>query len=259
MTKKKQKKEVKKIKQQKTVSFWKDKDKLLTIGLILGVTVLVFLSSLDNDFVNWDDEVNLLDNPYMAAFDWENIKGIFSNTVIGGYNPLSIFTFAIENALFGMENAFIYHLNNLILHLICVFFVYRIGLQLGLKSWGSILFAGLFAIHPMRVESIAWVTERKDVLYGAFYFAAFYYYLKYIIGKKKTVKFLYLTFVLFFFSLFAKIQAVALPLSMIAADYYFNRPLKIKLLLEKWAFFCHVSGHWFTGNLFITKNWNYWW
>lgn len=236
MAKKKQLKSKKKKKVSQVKPIWQQAS--FQVGLaILIVTTVLFIPSLDNHFVNWDDEVNLLDNPNMRSFDWESIKSIFSTNVIGGYNPLSIFTLAIENAIFGMEDAFIYHLDNLILHLICVFFVYRIGFQLGLNIWGSALLALLFGIHPMRVESVAWVTERKDVLFGVFYLAAFYHYIKYLRGNRKEKHLLYWTIGLFFFSLFSKIQAVALPLSMLAVDYYFGRPLKFKLILEKWVFF----------------------
>lgn len=236
MTKKKQRKPTKKKKKITAKPFWQQ-TKFLTGLAVLVLTIIFFIPSLDNHFVNWDDEVNLLENPYMEAFDWYNIKGIFTSTVIGNYNPLPIFTLAIENALFGMEDAFIYHLDNLILHLICVFFVYRIGFQLGLNIWGSALLALLFGFHPMRVESVAWVTERKDVLFGVFYLAACYNYLKYLSGGLKQKRLWYWTLGLFFISLFAKIQAVALPLTMLAADYYFGRPLKFKLILEKWMFF----------------------
>lgn len=234
--KQKQLKSRKKAKKVKEQPVWKKASFQVGVA-VLVLTTIFFIPSLDNHFVNWDDEVNLLENPYMAAFDWHNIKGIFTSTVIGNYNPLPILTLAIENAIFGMEDAFIYHLDNLLLHLLCVFLVYRIGFQLGLNVWGSALLALLFGFHPMRVESVAWVTERKDVLFGVFYLSAFYYYLKYLAGERKDKRLLYWTLGLFFVSLFAKIQAVALPLSMLAADYYFSRPLRIKLVLEKWLFF----------------------
>lgn len=237
MAKKKQLKSKKKRAKKVTIKpIWQQTSFLVGVAIIV-LTTIFFIPSLDNHFVNWDDEVNLLENPYMAAFDWYNIKGIFTSTVIGNYNPLPIFTLAIENAIFGMEDAFIYHLDNLILHLVCVFFVYRIGFLLGLNIWGSALLALLFGFHPMRVESVAWVTERKDVLFGVFYLAAIYNYLKYLAGGLKEKRLFYWTLGLFFISLFAKIQAVALPLTMLAADYYFGRPLKFKLILEKWLFF----------------------
>lgn len=222
---------------KKTIPGGFQREVLLPIIIVIAITFIVFIPSLNNDFVNWDDGENLLENPYMAGFTLENIKGIFTTNIIGGYNPLSTFTLAIENALFGTESAFIYHLDNLLLHLVGVFFVYRIGLAMGLNVLSSAFLALLFGIHPMRVESVAWVTERKDVLFGAFYLSGFYCYLKFLISKRKEKKWWYGALGLFFLSLFAKIQAVAFPLAMLAADYYFKRPLKFKLIFEKWAFF----------------------
>ena len=89
----------------------------------------------------------------------------------------------------------------------------------------------------MRVESVAWATERKDVLFGAFYLAAMFYYIRYLQRKEKKQLYFVLAIVLFVFSLFSKIQAVALPLSLLAVDYYFKRSLNFKLITEKIPFF----------------------
>ena len=205
------------------------------IGICLGLTVLAFISVFGHDFVNWDDDFNLANNKNTALLNWDNIVNIFSDPVIGNYNPLPILTFTIERAIVGLDPT-LYHINNLILHLICVFFVYRIFRSLDLSSLASAAGAMLFGIHPMRVESVAWVTERKDVLFGAFFLAALWYYIQYVkIGYAK--RYFYIAMGLFVFALFSKIQAVTLPLSMLLVDYYYRRPLNFKLVIEKWAFF----------------------
>ena len=145
----------------------------LPLIFALLATAIVFIPSLMNDFVTWDDDVNILKNPNLQVFDWHSIKGIFTETVIGNYNPLAILSLAIEKAIFGL-NATVIHINNLLLHLACVFFVYKISIQLKLSPIAAGVVAILFGIHPMRVESVAWVTERKDVLFGVFYFSAIY-------------------------------------------------------------------------------------
>lgn len=237
---KKKKKNLKKLAPKKSASFWKQKNLLLPILCILAVTVVAFYPSLNNGFVNWDDDVNIYKNPLLesintAAF-WPQALNIFTSNIIGGYNPLSIFTFAVEQRLFGTENLFYWHLDNLILHLICVFLVYRIGLQLGLSTRATIILTALFAIHPMRVESVAWLTERKDVLFGSFYLGALFYYIKYVKSSFKK-KYLFPIYALFILSLFSKIQAVSLPLSMLAVDYYLKRDLKWNLVIEKIPYF----------------------
>jgi len=205
------------------------------IAGVLALTFIAFIPALNNGFVNWDDDYNLANNTNTALLTWENIVKIFSEPVIGNYNPLPILTFTIERAIFGL-NPTVYHVNNVLLHLVCVFFIYRIFRSLNLSALAAGAGALLFGIHPMRVESVAWVTERKDVLFGAFFLAALWFYIQYVkTGYAK--KYFYTALGLFFFALFAKIQAVSLPLTMLLVDYYFRRPLQIKLAVEKWAFF----------------------
>lgn len=202
---------------------------------VLALTFVAFITALTNDFVNWDDDYNLANNPNTALLDWAHISKIFTEPVIGNYNPLPILTFTIERAIVGL-NPTVYHVNNVILHLICVFFVYRIFRSLQLTTLYSAIGALLFGIHPMRVESVAWVTERKDVLFGVFFLSALWYYIQYVkSGYAK--KYFYTALGLFVIALFAKIQAVSLPLTMLLVDYYFKRPLRVNLVLEKWSFF----------------------
>jgi len=202
---------------------------------VLVLTLIAFLPVFSSDFVNWDDDYNLANNTNTALLSWDNIVNIFSQPVIGNYNPLPILTFAIERKYFGLDPT-IYHVNNVILHLICVFFAYRIFRLLNLTALASGIGALLFGIHPMRVESVAWVTERKDVLFGAFFLAALWYYILYV-RTGYTKKYFYYALGLFAFSLLAKIQAVSLPLAMLLVDYFYKRPLKLNLVIEKWMFF----------------------
>ncbi len=244
MSNKKAKKSKKKKQQQKQIKskinnnpFWKDQSLFFPIAAVLLITFVAFIPSLWNDFVNWDDPKNLLENKNVVVFDWPSIKAIFTETVMGGYNPLSIFTFAIENALFGL-NPKVFHFTNLILHLISVFFAYRVLLLLKLNPMIAAFAALLFGIHPMRVESVAWVTERKDVLMGAFYFSALFYYIRYLQSEHKKKFYFGITILLFILALFSKIQSVAFPLTLVLVDYYFNRPLSDqKVIKEKVPFF----------------------
>ncbi len=196
-------------------------------GLILGIlliTFFVFYPSLKNQFVNWDDEVNLLENNNTELLDMAHVKAIFKDRVIGNYNPLPILTLAIERHFVGIkpENAFLYHFDNLLLHLLCTFFVFLIARAMNLSNLGAAIVALLFGIHPMRVESVAWVTERKDVLLGAFYLPALYNYILSVKNPERRGYYITWTVVLFAFALLAKIQAVSLPLSCLAVDYYFK-------------------------------------
>jgi len=204
------------------------------IWAILLVCFLLFSPSLKNDFVNWDDDRNVYENTLIVNQKTIQHQKIFTTPVIGNYNPLSIWTFAVEHHFAGMDPKTM-HWTNLILHLICVFFSFKIFKNLGLSPWFAALASLLFAIHPMRVESVAWITERKDVLFASFFLPAFYLYLKRI-DKPGTISMFWI-FILFAIGLFAKIQMVSLPLAMITADYLKGRPLRWNLIFEKWMFF----------------------
>ncbi len=209
---------------------------LLALAAILAITFICFFPALSADFVNWDDDYNILKNENLKAFRWEDIKGIFSTPVIGNYNPLPIFTFAIEKELFGL-NPFVFHLNNILLHLGCTAFIFLIFRRLKLAFWAVVAGTLLFGIHPMRVESVAWITERKDVLFGLFYLWSILEYLKYLYKGRKGRKHFYMALAIAVFAMLAKIQAVALPLSFLAIDYLLGRKLKWNLLIEKIPFF----------------------
>jgi len=188
----------------------------------LMLALVVFGQTMGFDFVNWDDDVNILENRNVEFF---NLKGIFTETVIGNYNPLPILTFAIEHAIVGTK-ATLYHFNNLWLHLVNIALVYFLGRRLKLNQIPAALLACLFAIHPLRVESVAWVTERKDVLFSAFYFGALLMYEKHR-QSGKTSSWNWGVAGLFVLALFSKIQAVSLPLSMICLDYLRDEKFKL--------------------------------
>ena len=250
-TKPKKKHQAIKKKNTSSKNYYSSKRIPFPLLIALAVTIIAFIPSLFNDFVTWDDDVNILKNPNLQVFDWRSIKGIFTDTVIGNYNPLAILSLAIEKAIFGL-NATVIHIDNLLLHLVCVCFTYKIGIKLHLSPIAAGLIALLFGIHPMRVESVAWVTERKDVLYGAFYFAAIYTYLLYTQSDKKQKGYFWATIGLFALALLSKIQAVSLPLSLLTIDYFLKRKLNFKLILEKAPYFLMSLAIGILGILFLS-------
>ncbi|MGB0930757.1 MAG: tetratricopeptide repeat protein [Chitinophagales bacterium] len=199
---------------------------------VLVISVIAFLPTLSAEFTNWDDNLYITENPYLVAFTMENVVDIFTHQISGNYNPLPIFTHLIERSLFGLD-AFWYHFNNLWLHLLATALVFWFMLLLRANLMVTLIVTALFGFHPMRVESVAWVTERKDVLFAVFYVGAMISYIYYRSRKIHKTKYLVSLYVLFILSGFSKIQAVSLPLSLLAIDYYFKRPLKINLIVEK--------------------------
>ncbi|HMP30280.1 MAG TPA: tetratricopeptide repeat protein, partial [Saprospiraceae bacterium] len=210
------------------------------LHLVLLVTLLCFINTLGHQFVAWDDHVNIYENDLVSTFSFDNFLHntieIFKTNLVGNYNPLSLFSLAIDSLIFGIDNPWGFHLVNVILHIICVFFVYKIVLSLDLNWRVAFVTALLFGIQPMRVESVAWATERKDVLFGAFYLWALWLYILQKSGKSSKNRSL-LIVILFTLSLFSKIQAVMLPMSMIAVDYYFTGTITLKDFMSKWYYF----------------------
>lgn len=212
---------------------------ILSVITVLVITFLVFIPSLSAGFVNWDDPQNLLENETLKAFatnwNWASVKTIFNSDVIGNYNPLPIFTFAVEKYFFAqnpVEHPFIFHFNNLWMHLVSTLFVFFIFSKLGLSRVAAVIGALLFGIHPMRIESVTWITERKDVLYGMFYLASLVTYINYTKSDASKTKWYVFTILLSVFAYFSKVQTVTLPLTMIALDFYQNRSWKsVKVLV----------------------------
>ncbi len=98
---------------------------------VLSLTIWVYIPSLFNGFVNWDNDVHLLENRVVRSLDWQNIVEIFSTTVNHTYIPLTTLSFAVEYRLFGFD-PFFYHLNNLILHALVTCLVMIMAWRLGL-------------------------------------------------------------------------------------------------------------------------------
>ena len=203
---------------------------------------------MDNGFVRyWDDDVHLLDNYQVRSLTVSGIKEIFTNTVNTTYIPLTTLSFAFEYNFFKYQ-PFSYHLINLLLHLIVISLVFFFVLELGGGVCAASFSSLLFAIHPMHVESVAWVTARKDVLYSCFYLAALIFYCRYISKGSK----IYYAAVLFagFLSILAKPMALSLPLILLLLDWFYKRRYSFKVLVEKVPFFIvAISIGWLTYSL----------
>lgn len=198
---------------------------------VLIITAIIFSGSLKLDWTNWDDHLYVYKNPVVSE---GSLKEIF--TIPGKYNtynPLVIASFALEWKLV-KDSPFLYHLDNVLLHLLCTALALWFFRIMGLSVWWSGFAALLFGIHPMRVESVAWVTERKDTLCALFYLASMIAYIHYITSRKKGH--LLFTFIFFILSFFSKAQALTLPFALILLDVFFQRKIGWKVIVEKASF-----------------------
>jgi len=226
--------------------------------LLLGVaTYFVYSNAFGFDFVYWDDSVNVFENKNIVALDWVHIKQIFTTDVIGNYNPLTILGFAIQYHFFydaaaGVLDPHGFHIVNVVIHLINVFLIFEILKQLKFSIWVAFFGALLFSIHPMKVESVAWVTELKDVLFGFFFLLVVYLYLRW--NCKTTFFQSLLLTLLFICSLLSKIQAVALPVTLILIDFLVAKKFYWKSVISKWYMFLLSLGTGLLGISILSGN-----
>jgi tetratricopeptide (TPR) repeat protein len=196
------------------------------------VTYLVYMPSLDNDFTNWDDNYYVTENPVVAH---PSLGALLTTPLGGNYHPLTMATLALNYAISGPK-PFGYHWLNLFLHVLDTGLVFLFIRKLsGGRLWTAIVTSLLFGIHPMHVESVAWISERKDVLYALFYLAALLAYLRYL--DRERPGWLALTWLAFVLSVASKPAAVVLPLTLLAIDWFRRRPWRPRVLVEKIPFF----------------------
>ncbi len=197
--------------------------------VILSLVFIAFLPSLRGSFLNWDDDTHILENNAVGRLDLARLRRIFTSTVNDTYIPLTILSFTLEYQFFGYS-AFVYHLDNLLLHLGVVGLIFIFAIRLGLSPKGAGLASLLFGIHPMHVESVAWITERKDVLYAFFYMLSLIQYSLYVQLNRWGDWALSLFYGLL--SILAKPMALSLPLILFLCDWFWQRPLNRNTLRD---------------------------
>src|SRR2546427_480108 len=198
--------------------------------LVVLFTLTAFLPALQNQFVNWDDKDNFLDNPHYRGLGWTHLRWMWT-THRGHYIPLTWMTLGLDYLLWGM-NPSGYHLTSLLLHAVNAVVFFLVVRRLltralpGPAERGHALavaagFAALvFAIHPLRVESVAWVTERRDVLSGLFYLSAILIYLWACEGGARGRGWYWLSVAVFVLALLSKSMVVNLPVVLLILNAY---------------------------------------
>ena len=205
------------------------------LAFILVLTLIVFSNTLKNNFiVNWDDDGYILNNPTIQHLDKGSVKEIFSSFHMGNYHPLTTLTYALEYKFFKLDPT-PYHWLNLIFHLFNVVLVFLFIKTLSKKNLASLITCVLFAVHPMHVESVAWISELKDVLYTFFFLLSLLFYMHFSQNKKPVLYIISL--LLFFFSLLSKSAAVVLPVVLLLIDYFQSHKQNVKSILLKVPFF----------------------
>ena len=220
-------------------------------GSIALITFFVYLTALRNKFVNWDDDVYVWANPYIRSFNMAFFKWVFLDFYVANWHPLTWLSHAADYALWGL-NPLGHHLTNIILHAANTYLVVLLIIKLldvrnerlirneltPFTNERSILTAAgvtglLFGLHPVHVESVAWVAERKDLLCALFFLLSLVMYTKYAGGRRReegkhetgwkllfTDRNYLLALAFFVLSLLSKPMAVSLPVVLLVLDWY---------------------------------------
>lgn len=216
----------------------------IILFLLIMVVFISFYPLLNSDFINWDDDQYVIKNEMIRNLSISKIREIFafytfdtderSPFINGMYMPIVYLSFSLEYHFF-KANPKIYHSTNLMLHILnCLVVLLFVFVLTGnrLSSFAVSLF---FGIHPMHVESVAWISERKDLLYAFFFILSLLSYLYYVIYHRK----IYYIFSLFLFilSLISKPMAVMLPFILLLVDYFKGRKFDRWIIFDKLPFF----------------------
>ena len=198
--------------------------------LIVVVTAVPFLGSLDNDFVNWDDGVYVTHNRQIQDLSWDSIQEIFSTPVRRTYAPLTLLSLGLDHAIWSLD-PFGYHLTNLLLHLANTLLLFLLMWRLTNHLLPSLLAALLFGVHPVHVESVVWITERKDVLSTLFFLTSLLCYLRF--RSRQGRIFYCLSLASFVLALLSKQMTITLPLVILLCDFLAGRAWTWRVFVEK--------------------------
>lgn len=208
--------------------------KILPIIILVVVTTMIFSFSMHYPIMNgYDDNIYITNNIGRFELSMQNLVYWLKTPCLGSYLPLVMFSYMIDYSIWGL-NAFGYHMQSLLWHILNVFGIYACMRKMGIQRSIVFFLSLIFAIHPQRVESVVWLSERKDVMCGAFYFWSIFAYLKYD-GKNKFC--FYISIVLFLCALLSKSMSVSLPVILFLYEFHKNKSFNVRIYLRKlWPF-----------------------
>ncbi len=210
------------------------------VAIVILATGIAYSNSLKNGFVNWDDDLYVYTNPDITHLDGSSIREFFTGYFVKMYAPITMISYALDYQIGGL-NATVYHSTNLILHLLNTTLVFCLVYLLTRQMPIAFISALFFGIHPLHVESVAWISERKDLLYSFFYLSGLITYLQ-IRRNNESRKYYFFTILLFCLALLSKSAAVTFPLALLLIDFYRGQKLTLKDNLDKIPFFVLALG-----------------
>src|SRR3984893_3733184 len=136
---------------------------------LIAIVWAVFAQTFHHQFINYDDPLYVLDNAHVrAGLNWRGVGWAFTHVHSHNWHPLTTISHMLDCQIFGLRPG-AHHFVNVLLHCLSVILLFLLLEQLTAGLWQSALVAAIFAIHPLHVESVAWISERKDMLSGLFF------------------------------------------------------------------------------------------
>lgn len=186
--------------------------------LLFILTGLTFSEVLNHNFlINWDDQAYITKNPAIRGFTFDHIRTAFSSYYVGNYAPVQIVSYMLDYTLWG-GNPFGYLLANILYHFFSGVLLYFLLLRVGCRLWSALLGAAVFIVHPVQVESVAWLSQRKNLLAMLMYLAAFHAYLSYRKSDVTGLRWYVVSVTFFLLALLSKSVAVIFPVVLVMYD-----------------------------------------
>ena len=191
----------------------------MVCGLLIATNLIIYAQTIRHDFINLDDDVYVVGNRILHdGMSARMIQWAFTTFHAANWHPLTWISHALDFEMFGLW-AGGHHLTNVLLHCVNSLLTFVVFHRLTNEMWRSAAVAALFAVHPLHVESVAWVAERKDVLSTMFWLLTMFFYALYVKDGEKR-KWLWLTIVMLGLGLMAKSMLVTLPFALLLLDYW---------------------------------------
>jgi tetratricopeptide (TPR) repeat protein len=203
-------------------------NQVIILAIILIACFFSYLQITNFEFLLWDDNAQITENVYVKNLYFHSIK---HNITRENYTFLPLTIYSVVYKIWG-DNPAPFHWISIILHLLNVLLVFKLSKQFSKSIFSISLITLLFALHPMRVESVAWISELKDLLFTFFSLIAFLFYFNYLKSNFKFYFFI-LAAIMVLLASFSKIQGLLVPVSFFLFDIYYKRKVSVELFLEK--------------------------
>ena len=203
--------------------------KRLLLVLIPLAVLAAFWPTLRADFITWDDDANFLNNPHFRGLDWRNLRWMFTTLHMSNYQPLSWLFSCLGYSLWGMH-PFGYHATSLAFHMLNAVLFYRVAARLlrlaspaaddAAVAVAAAFAALFFALHPLRVESVAWLSGQHDLQAATFYLLAILCHLRACSDEARRRRWLSGCAALFAAAMLSKVNGITLPIALLLLDFY---------------------------------------